>query len=143
MGSEMCIRDRTIHTSEWRDYEADKERQEKGKEKRPICKVQEKMSKKTTATSSERGAGQGCVDGKAQNRRNATTLARGGEAKLYHKKRENEKSHSPLPVRVVEIPRSSATPRGGDRQDEKERNTKNRQSCDIIEWHDYPDTARH
>ena len=43
--SKMRLPETHSHTSERRDYEADEERQEKGKERRPIRKGQEKRQR--------------------------------------------------------------------------------------------------
>ena len=78
------------HTSERPGNEADKERQEKGKERTPISKGQGKRRR-----SPARGDRARCVNGNAKNQSSATTLARGGEAKFDRRKREN-KSHTVL-----------------------------------------------
>ena len=114
--SKMRLLKTHTHTSGRRGYEADKERQEK----------RERELKKTPPYHLKVGAGRECVDGKAGNRSSATTLARGGEAKLYHRLKENKKSHSsPVPQsRVAKIPRLPPAPiGGGERHDEKENNT--------------------
>ena len=87
----------------------------KRNERRPICKGQKKTSKKTTAGSP--GAARECVDGKAENRSSATTLARGvrrkrpgartdadakvPKAKLCSTERAPEKSSQLAPVPPV------------------------------------------
>ena len=82
------------NTSERRDDEADKERQKKGKERRPIRKGQEKRQGKPPPYHLKRGAEQKRVVGKAKTEA-ATTLASGGEAK-YTTEKEKTKSHTVL-----------------------------------------------
>ena len=53
--------------------------------------------------------------------------------------RKQEVTQSCATVGVAEIPRSPPTSSGGGRQDEKEKYTKDRQSCAAIEWPDPPD----
>ena len=66
----------------------------------------------TTAMSPGReGAGRKRVDGKAKTQSSATTAARGGEAKLYHRK--GEKSQSPVPQSAWKNYPERPPPRGG------------------------------
>ena len=83
------------HTSERREYEAGKERQEKRQRKEAYPYGTGKTSKKITVISPERGVGRECVDSKAEIRSSATTLARGA-GRIIPPKRENKKSHSPV-----------------------------------------------
>ena len=64
---------------------------------RPIRKGQEERQRKPPLPHLQGGVERECVDGNAKNRSSATTLARGGEAKLDRRKREHKKSHSPVP----------------------------------------------
>ena len=61
------------------------------------------------------GAGRKHVDGKAKTRSIATTVARRGEAKLYHRK---EEPRSPVSQSAWQNYPERPRPEGGGRQDE-------------------------
>ena len=69
------------------------------------------------------------VDGRAKTRSSATTAARRGEAKLYHRK-EKQKSHTVLVLCYSRSGKNTqnapTAPRGGGSTGRKETNTKNR-----------------
>ena len=91
--SKMRLLKPQFHTSERLDYEADKGRQ---RERSLSVGDRKKTSNESTAVSPKRRAGRECDDRKSENRGSATTLARGGEAKMYDQKIENERSHGPV-----------------------------------------------
>ena len=76
------------HTSEWLGYEAEKERQVKRERKGAYPKQRENVHGNHRHVTWKGGAGRKRVDGEAKTQSTATTAARGGEAKLYHRKGE-------------------------------------------------------
>ena len=81
--SKMSLLEAQAHTCERRDYEADKERQEKGKGRRSICQRRGKRVKKIPPNHPMGGGGARiCPRKKTESRSSVTTLARVGEVKL-------------------------------------------------------------
>ena len=106
----------------------------------PLTGEATKPTRNAKKKGKEKEAGRECFDGKAENQSSTTTSARGGEAKLYHRKREDKKSHSSVPQsEEPKYPDRLRIQAGGYRQDETEKNTEYRQNCATIEWLDYPD----
>ena len=98
----------------------------KGKKGVPIRKGQKHRQTKTSPYHLERGGGANTCQPKSEKLSCATTAARGGDAKLHHRKgATTKKSHSPVPQSEWQkIPRTPPVPRGGVRQDKKKTNTK-------------------
>ena len=71
------------------------------------------------------GAGRKRVDGKAKTQSSATTVARGGEAELFHRKGKRLYTVVLCYSRRGKITWSAPRPEGGGRQVEKETNAKN------------------
>ena len=98
--SKMWLLQTHSPTSKRRGYEAEKERQEKGKERRHIRKGREKTSTQPPPYrhQGEAGAGAGreCIDGNPENRATAEFPVR-GEGGTLRRKVEHKTSHSPVP----------------------------------------------
>ena len=73
------------HTSERLGYEAEKERQVKRERKGAYPKRRENVNGNHRHVTWKGGARRKRVDGRAKTQSSATTAARGGEAKLYHR----------------------------------------------------------
>ena len=75
------------HTSERRCHETDKERQVKRERKAAYPKRSKNANENHRHVTWSVGGGKR-IDGKAKTQSSATTAARGGEAKLYDRKRD-------------------------------------------------------
>ena len=120
------------HTSERRGYEADKKRKGKGEIKEAFRKGQGKRQGKSPLYHLKGGTGREWVDANAKTK--VAQPQRGGRGEVIPPtKRKQGVTRSCATVGVAKIPRRPPAPSGGgDRQDEKGKNTKNRQSCDTI-----------
>ena len=117
--SKMRLLNTHSYTSERRGYEADNERQVRRERNKAYTKRRKNVNENHRATwPGRRGTGRKHVDGQSKTPSRATTAARGGEAKLYQRKRE--KNHIVLcRSRRGKITHNAAGPEGGGRQDER------------------------
>ena len=99
---------------------------------------------KNTAISPGRGrAERKRVDGKAKAQSSATIAARGARRNYATEKEKKKLQSCATGVGVTKIPKTPPAPRGEDRQDEKETNTKNDSPVPQLSGPITQTTARH
>jgi len=94
--SKIRLRKTHSHTSNRRGDKAEKERQDKGQERRPILKGRENCQRKPPPCHQQGGAGRACTDQNNNKRATATYQGREGGAKM-DVDRSNTKNNSPVP----------------------------------------------